>query len=128
MKNKLIAVFLFLSGAVLADPPTTRTLDFASATPAPALELYKGDTRTLIVNLLNDNQSGSLSNSYAPLLYFYGFSTVGVACAWISSNSFQAVFSTNDLATAGTYYYCGGVSNSNGGTVAQRGTLTITAH
>jgi hypothetical protein len=117
---------MLISGAVLADPPTSKTLDFASSSSAPALQLYRGDTKTLTVTLLNNNQAGSLSNSYAAIFYFYGGAvTQNMACSWLSSNVYQVVMSTNNLATAGGYVYTGGVSNVSGVTVAQRGTLTI---
>ena len=125
--KKLLSIMMLLSGVVLADPPTSKVLDFATATPAPTLELYRGDSKTVNISLLNGNVAIT-TNGYTPICYFYGFSTVNVACVWISSNAMQVSFSTNNLATAGTYYYCAGVSNLNGVTVAQRGTLKITSH
>jgi hypothetical protein len=128
MRNVFIALLILLSGVVLADPPTIRTVDFAVPSSAPTLEVYQHDSKTLTVNLLNNTASLS-TNGYTPVFYFYGPATVNVACAWTTTNcTMQVSLTTNNLSTVGAYTYAAGVSNASGVTVAQRGTLRITAN
>ena len=131
MKKVVLAAALFFLRLNVgeADPLKSITLDFADVSPAPALEVYQNDQKTLGVTLCN-NSSAVSTNGYAPIFYFFaGTNIVNVSCAWTSTNCIMQVDLTSlNLATIGTNKYACGVSNSVGVTIAQAGQLKITAN
>lgn len=129
MKNRLILIsFLCAGAACLGDPPKPFTIDFDTLTPAPSLEVYQNNQKTLTITLQN-NTATILTNSYFPVFYYRGGTNIiNVACSWTATNCVMQVNLTpTNLATTGDYTYACGVSNSVGVTVAQAGKFKITA-
>ena len=131
MKKLLTLVFVLFAGAVLADPPLSKIVDFSAST-APALQVYQANARSIIWTYRNNSAVVNGTNS-DPYMCIFSSNTspyvVPATCTWISQTqgTMLATFQPADLNTNGSWQYEVGTSTNGVPTTARQGSFSIVA-
>ena len=134
MKKLALTILLAtIAGAVSAQPPESKTLDFVREA-APALKVYQANQKSYTWTLENDGTAVDLTG-YTPFMFWAtsnrasAIVTASCSVASATAGTFNATFTSADLnaTLTGAAVYVYGVGVSSGGvTTARQGNFQIT--